>query len=262
MYSRGMKLSILFVILVLAACEPGPSATPTATTESIVVPIAAPTLTATPTTAAEPTDIPTAAQTPSPTAPGPGPCAPGGEIPTEAIFSAIKRTLELPESFSTSTGIEHASASHGGVEWWVSFEATDKRYGASEAGRHAERFVRGYWTPDCEVHPLRPQGQREWMRSARVVEAWVHGVPYVTISPGSAPTPTSSRCAPGGEVPTEAVLEDVKDHMYAPETFTTSTGIEHAPSSRGNVLWWIGFEGVLGNGIPFDGFARGTWLPE
>ena len=58
------------------------------------------------------------------------------------------------------------------------------------------------------------------------------------------------------------MLEAVKEHMHAPETFTTSTGIEHAPSSRRNVLWWIDFEGVLGNGIPFEGFARGTWLPE
>ncbi len=229
-------------------------------------PTAAPTPTTTtpttPTAVAEPTAIPVATPTPSPTPPGPGPCAAGGEIPTEAVFSAIRQTLDIPDSFSTSTGIEHAPANHGGVEWWLSFEAVSKAVWADEADMPFEGFVRGYWTPDCEVYPLRPQSSREWMRSAQVIEARVFGVPYVTISrsTGPAPTPTPARCAPGGEVPTEAVLQEVKDHMYAPETFKTSTGIEHAPAKRGTVLWWMGFEGVLGNGIPFDGFARGTWL--
>ncbi|MDE2838091.1 MAG: hypothetical protein OXL97_11390 [Chloroflexota bacterium] len=268
-----MQLKTLALVLVLGfvlgACESGPAATPIATPEPPAIPTATPAPTAiataipaptaTPTATPEPAPIPTATPTPES-----GPCAPGGEVPTEAVFSAVKATLDLPDSFSTSTGIEHAPASHGGVEWWLSFEAVKKPLWADEADTPFEGFVRGYWTPGCEVYPVRRQGQWEWMRSARVNEARVFGNPYVIISPGTgpAPTPTSARCAPGGEVPAEAVLAEVKDHMYAPETFTTSTGIEHAPSSRRSVLWWIGFEGVLGNGIPFDGFARGTWLPE
>lgn len=266
-----MQLKILTValLLVLAACESGPAttlvatpelpATPTATSVPAAVPTATSAPTATPTATPEPPPIPTA----TPTA-DPGPCAPGGEVPTEAVFSAVKSTLDLPDSFSTDTGVEHAPASHGGVEWWLSFEAVQKGFFAGEADRPFEGFVRGYWTPGCEVYPVGHLGQREWMRSARVIEKRVSGSPYVIISrgPGPTPTPTSGRCVAGGAVPAEAVLEAIKEHMYAPETFKTSTGLEHAPSSRGTVLWWIGFEGVLENGIPFDGFARGTWLPE
>ena len=245
--------------------DPTPTATPFPDPTPTATPFPDPTPTATP--FPDPTPTPTPFPDPTPTAtpfPGPtptpfivsdgaGPCVYGGEIPTERVYEEIKRNLEVPETFNTSTGIEYGPGSRG-VEWLVVYEHVD------EAGISHEGWTRGYWKADCMAYYSNGSGSSRCESAGNRIPcdelyAKLHAL---GLYPTPSPTPTSVECAPGGRVPAEDVIKGVKGRMPVPESFKTSTGVEHMPTSRG-VEWWVKYEGIIEDGRPLSGFAEGYW---
>ena len=218
------KLAVLGISMVMVACLPLPTPTPI-----------------------EPPPIRVGSPTPTIVSPDQGPCAYGGEIPTQAIENYIRPRSDEVTDFRMIGEPEYFPSSRG-VEFLGLFEYVDEGFPVTSYGS-------GVWEADCDIRINKGTHTGRCSIGDRRYDC-KEGLPGTRQKP----TPIWTECAAGRRMPIDKIVAVSKSQLKNPDTYQSEYGIQHWPSSRG-VEFLNAYEGH-DDEWAISGLTTGYWTPD